>query len=189
MTRDELIAYLRNVARAELVDFLNDVGDELIEDGLISEEWGEEVLCDDRGKLLDEVFTDTLTLMKQNAAYELNCDVEDLEFYSWPDLLDEPATRLERLASEVTEANPDGHVFERLAALDIRLTNAARDLEVELMANSTNEPIEIMREAQRKLISLGVSCTLMFEDDYASLQVDVGVKNRSQESTESPWRD
>ena len=105
------------------------------------------------------------------------------------DLLDEPATRLERLASEVTEANPDGHVFERLAALDIRLTNAARDLEVELMANSTNDPIEIMREAQRKLISLGVSCTLMFEDDYASLQVDVGVKNRSQESTESPWRD
>ena len=84
MTRDELIAYLRNVARVELVDFLNDVGDELIEDGLISEEWGEEVLCDDRGKLLDEVFTDTLTLMKQNAAYELNCDVEDLKFYSWP---------------------------------------------------------------------------------------------------------
>ena len=57
------------------------------------------------------------------------------------------------------------------------------------MDNSTNDPIEIMREAQRKLISLGVSCTLMFEDDYASLQVDVGVKNRSQESTESPWRD
>jgi len=57
------------------------------------------------------------------------------------------------------------------------------------MANSTNDPIEIMREVQRKLIALGVSCTLMIEDDYTSLQVDVGVKNRSQESTESPWRD
>jgi len=38
------------------------------------------------------------------------------------DLLDEPVTRLERIVSEITEANPDAHAFEVLAELDKRLT-------------------------------------------------------------------
>lgn len=57
------------------------------------------------------------------------------------------------------------------------------------MSNSTPDPIEVMRDTQRKLVALGLPCTLMIEDDYTSLQVDVGVKNGSKESTESPWRD